>query len=45
VTAHSLVDPDRYIGTVTLVTASAVQANMPFGVLPKQIAPMFRSVI
>ncbi|MGB8841419.1 MAG: ATP-binding protein [Aliidongia sp.] len=29
-TAHSLVDPDRYIGTVTLVTASAVQANMPF---------------
>lgn len=29
-TIHSLVDPDRYIGTVTLVKASAVQANMPY---------------
>jgi uncharacterized protein len=30
VTPSSLVDPDRYLGTITLVAASNVQANMPF---------------
>ncbi|UGY25456.1 ATP-binding protein [Bradyrhizobium septentrionale] len=28
--SHSLVDPDRYLGTVSVVTATMVQANMPF---------------
>lgn len=28
-TKRSLVDPDRYVGTVTVVTASTVQANLP----------------
>ena len=28
-TIRSLVDPDHYIGTVTLVSASSVQANLP----------------
>jgi uncharacterized protein len=30
VASHSLVDPDRYLGTVSVVTATMVQANMPF---------------
>ncbi|MGZ2432723.1 hypothetical protein [Rhizobium sp. BK456] len=27
---HSLVDPDRYVGTISVVTASTVQVNMPY---------------
>lgn len=29
-TVASLIDPDRYIGTITLVGASLVQANLPY---------------
>lgn len=27
---HSLVDPDRYVGTISVVTASTVQVNLPY---------------
>lgn len=44
-TAHSLVDPDRYIGTITVVSAATVQANMPFATASPERRGLARGVV
>ena len=42
---HSLVDPDRYVGTVTLVAASNLQANMPYATANPERRALARGVV
>jgi hypothetical protein len=45
VAKHSLVDPDRYIGTVTLVAAANLQANMPYATANPERRGLARGVV
>jgi hypothetical protein len=42
---RSLVDPDRYLGTITWVTASTVQVNMPLATAQPESRAMARGVV
>jgi hypothetical protein len=44
-TARSLVDPDRYLGTISWVSASTVQANMPLATAQPERRGMARGVV
>jgi uncharacterized protein len=44
-TSRSLVDPDRYLGTVSSVTASTVQANMPYATAQPGRRSLARGVV
>lgn len=45
VIARSLVDPDRYLGTITRVAAATVQANMPFATAMPERRALSRGVV
>ena len=44
-TRVSLVDPDRYLGTTTLVSASQIQANMPYATAEPGRRSLARGVV
>lgn len=44
-TNHSLVDPDRYVGTVTLVSAALIQANLPYATANPERRGLARGVV
>jgi DNA helicase HerA-like ATPase len=44
-TSRSLVDPDRYLGTVSFVSASTVQANMPHATAQPERRALARGVV
>jgi hypothetical protein len=45
VTAYSLVDPDRYLGTISSVTATVAQANMPHATAHPERRALARGVV
>jgi hypothetical protein len=44
-TSRSLVDPDRYLGTVSFVTAATLQANMPYATAQPKRRALVRGVV
>jgi hypothetical protein len=44
-TKHSLVDPSRYLGSVSFVAASTVKANMPFATASGERRSLARGVV